>query len=240
MRRVQLASLRGDFPEAIRRLTGLLADASADSNQREFARRAVFRAAAGRFRDEPPSAPGRDAVRAATIFSGESIVENSISTAGSARAAIDLAGIEGVASITLAAAREELDQAPASPDASLVARLRPLAEAMLAKRPKDAVALETVADLARAAGDRAAAAEALRSLVAGLPSGSERWYRAKTLLIESLAVIDPARARAVLAQHVALQPSYGPEPWGERLRAVERALGSGSPPSGDPPSGGKS
>jgi hypothetical protein len=46
-------------------------------------------------------------------------------------------------------------------------------------------------------------------------------------LLETLAVIDPPRARAVLAQHVALQPSYGPEPWGERLRAVERTLGPG-------------
>jgi hypothetical protein len=228
MRRVQLAALRGDFPEAIRRLSETLSDPSADDAQREFARRALFRAAAGRFRDEPPAAPGRAEVRAATLFAGESIVASAVAAAGSPRAALDLAGIESVAALTLAAAREKtLGEAPASPDAELVARLRPLADALLAKRPKDAAALETVADLALAAGDRPRAAEALRTLVAGSPAGSERWYRAKTLLLETLAVIDPPRARAVLAQHVALQPSYGPEPWGERLRAVERTLGPG-------------
>jgi hypothetical protein len=227
MRRVQLAALEGDFPEASRRLAGLLEDPAAEEVQREFARRALFRAAARRFRDEPPTAPGRSEVRAATLAAGEAIVANAIAIAGSPRAALEQAGIESVVALTLAAARESIAEAPASPDAALVARMRPLADALLAKRPKDAATLETLADLALAAGDRPRAAEVLRSLVAGSPAGSERWFRAKTLLIETLAMIDPARARAVLAQHVALQPSYGPEPWGERLRAVERTLGTG-------------
>jgi hypothetical protein len=236
MRRVQLAALRGDFPEATRRLALVLVEPAAEESQREFARRALFRAAAARFRDEPATAPGRAEVRAATLASGESIIVNAVSTAGSPRAAVDVAGVEGVAVLTLAAARETVDQAPATPDAALVGRMRPIAEAVLAKRPKDAIALETVADLALADGDRARAVEALRSLVAGVATGSERWYRAKTLLVETLATTDPERARAVLAQHLAFQPSYGPPPWGDRLRAVEVKLGGPKPsgPGGSP------
>lgn len=222
MRWVQLEALRGDWPEAVRRLGLVLADPAADSARREFARRALFRAAAARFRDGPPTAADRGTLRSATIASGESILANAAESAGSISAALGDAGIEGVAALTLAAVRESLASVP--PDERLFARMRPVAEALLERRPKDAVVLETVADLSLAAGDRGRGIEALRVLVAGSPVGSERWYRAKTILIETLAETDPARARDVLAQHVALQPTYGPSPWAERLRAVEARL----------------
>jgi len=224
VRRLQLDLRRARFAEALVRLGGIEALPEARDDLREFARRAVFRAAAGRYRDGAADAPDRAEVRDATLEAGWLVVLAAQRGVGSLADALALPGIESTAALVVAAARERLAVAP---DPVLVARVLPLAEALRTRRPRDAGTLEALADLAGLGGDRARAAELLRELVAGSPVGSERWFRAKAILVETLAEIDPERARAVLRQHVALQPSYGPSPWGERLRAVEAKLGGG-------------
>ena len=99
-----------------------------------------------------------------------------------------------------------------------------LFEHLLERRPSDARFLRVTAELAAALGDDERALECWRALLAGLQQGSEQWYEAKFNQIEVLGRTDPERALGVLAQHVAIENGYGPEPWGERLRTLEAEL----------------
>ncbi len=51
-----------------------------------------------------------------------------------------------------------------------------------------------------------------------------RWFEAKYALIQTLATVDVQRAIAVIEQHELLNPSYGPSPWGERLRSLAQSI----------------
>ena len=62
----------------------------------------------------------------------------------------------------------------------------------------------------------------------GTAGGSDAWFEARYQLIRLLAETDPDRARLVMRQHKALNPSYGPEPWGVKLRVLDLRLGTGS------------
>lgn len=94
--------------------------------------------------------------------------------------------------------------------------------------PRNRTVLEAAAEFFEQSGDMEAALDALRSLLGGLPAGSEQWFEVKVRLLTILAKEDPARARQVLDQHRALYPEMGPAPFGERLRTLDRQLG-GSP-----------
>ena len=64
--------------------------------------------------------------------------------------------------------------------------------------------------------------------MAGSAGGSDAWFEARYELIRLLAETDADRARLVMRQHKALNPSYGPEPWGVKLRVLDLRLGPGS------------
>ena len=101
-----------------------------------------------------------------------------------------------------------------------------LYERLLARQPNNAAFLRAVGLLAAHFGDQFKAIDCWRKLAAGLPERSPQWFEAKFHLIQSLASIDPARARDVMDQHKQLHPDYGIEPWGEKLRALDASLGS--------------
>ena len=44
-----------------------------------------------------------------------------------------------------------------------------------------------------------------------------------------LADEDPDAARDAIAQHAVLYPDFGPDPWGDRLRALDARLRGGTP-----------
>ncbi|MCH2161211.1 MAG: hypothetical protein MK085_04975, partial [Phycisphaerales bacterium] len=97
-------------------------------------------------------------------------------------------------------------------------------QAILARRPRDGSILEASADLSRELGADEVSLDLWRRIATAAPQGGQRWWKARTNLLELLGKTDPAQARLVLDQHLQLHPEYGEPPWGDRLRALERAL----------------
>jgi len=117
--------------------------------------------------------------------------------------------------------------AAGSPPASgSVPRLTPL-EALQAARtraPTDVAIVDQLAALAERHGDDALALECLRALLAARNTGEPEWFDARLRQLRILVRLDPPRARAVLDQHRALVPGWGPEPWGSELRELDRRV----------------
>jgi hypothetical protein len=158
------------------------------------------------------------------------------------RAAASLADLPGVAART--AEMELALQAMRGSDGSLKsAATDRLAQAVLANAEADAaldpsLAREVAAALRPVPGQPLALAEALRASgevdraismlqqrSGASPQGSPAWLQTRWLLLRALESSDPQRARAMLAQHLALLPDGGVEPWGGRFRAAAARLG---------------
>jgi len=105
----------------------------------------------------------------------------------------------------------------------------PIYERLLETRPRDAGALRAAAELSEHFGSMDKSIEYWRILGAGLENGSNEWFEARYRFVRLLVKTDPSRAREVLAQHKAMNPDYGPEPWGSRLRSLDESLAKTSP-----------
>jgi hypothetical protein len=97
---------------------------------------------------------------------------------------------------------------------------------LLQAQPRNQAALRRLAITADAAGDQKRALDCWRTLMSGLDQGSPEWFEARYESLRLLAVAEPSRAKQVLAQHVVLYPSYGPDPWGVKLKKLEEELKS--------------
>ena len=99
-----------------------------------------------------------------------------------------------------------------------------LFEKLLAKKPRTATFLRSTAILAEKFGTTDRALECWRSLASGSPQASDGWYEAKFRLISLLVATDLPRARQVMDQHKQLYPTFGPDPWGARLRGLDELI----------------
>ena len=98
--------------------------------------------------------------------------------------------------------------------------------------------LRRYAGLAEEAGQPEPALEAWRLLSSGLDPSDEGWYEARYNTIRLLIEVDVGRAHNAMLQHRTLYPDLGPEPWGERFRALMvrlEAIGPGSGTGGVEP-----
>lgn len=96
------------------------------------------------------------------------------------------------------------------------------------------------ARLSEVTGDTLSALDDWRTLMAGTQTGSDAWFEARYHSLRLLMVHDLQRAKRVMAQHKVLHPSYGPEPWGAKLRELDSRMTPTSPgPSGQTNGGGK-
>lgn len=95
---------------------------------------------------------------------------------------------------------------------------------LLLARPSNAAFLRSAAILGDHFGDDALALRCWRRLVSGLPTSERAWFEAKFHLIDVLSRSDRQRAREVMAQHRQLNPDYGPDPWGARLKGLDLRL----------------
>lgn len=229
VRRVQLDLVRGHVADAIKRLSELesASTRSTDDGVRkalDLARRHIFRYAAARVRDASLTGGDvdRSAIIEAAIRTGEAIIEAAKANAGSLEAALADAATESVAMTTVQAFVEATLKGG---NREIGERGVRLAQAVLARRPRDPQLLELTAAIAAAAGQQELAIETLRQIVSGSGERSERWFRAKVTLIELLAKVDVVKARTLLAQHRQLHPDLGPEPWRTRLLELERTIG---------------
>ncbi|MGP1345703.1 MAG: hypothetical protein ACTS3F_03430 [Phycisphaerales bacterium] len=109
-------------------------------------------------------------------------------------------------------------------DESALQLARQTLDTLIGAHPRDQKLLRARAQLATIQGDLEQALDDYRTLLPGFEPGTDEWFEVRTLLIETLASTDPPRAREVINQHAALYPSFGPPPWGARLRALHNQL----------------
>ena len=98
--------------------------------------------------------------------------------------------------------------------------------------------LTRFAELSESAGRIEDALDAWRTLLAGYDAESEDWFEARYQSLRLLLEIDQARARVVMDQHKLLHPSYGPEPWGEKLSDLDKQIPAAAPAGVDDVGGG--
>jgi hypothetical protein len=123
---------------------------------------------------------------------------------------------------SVAAARHALYLAGGDPDDG--AKALDTYQAILAQRPRDGSILQAAAEISRQLGKNEVSLGYWRQISSAAASGGERWWAARTNVLELLEQVDPDRARAVLGQHLQLYPEYGPEPWSTRIQDVQTRL----------------
>ena len=111
-----------------------------------------------------------------------------------------------------------------SRDRTLAEKSLFLYDTLLARRPSNATFLRAAAILSEACDQSPKALDHWRKIVAGTPVGSANWYEAKFHQIQLLSKTDPSRAREVLNQHKQLNPEYGPEPWGAKIKGLDEMV----------------
>jgi hypothetical protein len=94
----------------------------------------------------------------------------------------------------------------------------------LAISPKSAALLLASADLRVASGDASGAAALLRQVLSANPAGTEPWFEAKAMQIESIASTDQPRARSLLEQVRQLGNGFGEGAASARLSALDVRL----------------
>ena len=92
---------------------------------------------------------------------------------------------------------------------------------LLNEKPNTYKFLRAAAILAERLGRTERSLECWRHILSGSEIRSLQWFEAKFHQITLLAQIDSHRARRVLDQHILLNPDYGPDPWGARLKGLD-------------------
>lgn len=214
-RRLQVAILAGDDAAAQSAITQLRAKGGARATSAE---RLVYRMAARRWSASPDSV---DSARR-LVESGVIVVEQLEKDAGA-----DAATLGAVANEVAGAAAFVWRRENNTEMRDLAIRLD---RRSMARGFKPGPVLRRMAELSEAAGDPLQAIDAWNTLLAGLPQDSESWFEARYHSLRLLALRNPAQARDAMMQFVTLHPSFGPAPWGDKLREVAATLGV-APPS---------
>ncbi len=93
---------------------------------------------------------------------------------------------------------------------------------LLKIRPRDRRYLQRAAMAHSLAGQHQQALVYWRTLLSGLPAGTDAWYEAKYHQLESLAKIEPQQARKVFDQFQLLYPDLGGDAWRARFTDLTR------------------
>lgn len=88
--------------------------------------------------------------------------------------------------------------------------------------------LRRLAQLGESKGETQSAFDAWKELTAGLVPSSAAWYEARYNSIRLQSILDASAAVEAMRQHVLLHPSYGPEPWGTKIRELDERMGMAS------------
>ena len=214
-RRAQMALLRGDETLA----DAMIAEAvEADPSLARAADRLRFDAAVRAWRIAKRDQSGAPVVVAAA---------ERVGATGAAVLESDAAGMVGTpgAVVRSACAEALLDVYAVTGDRAVAERAMVLLREVLREAPHATAELRRLAELAESMELFDESLAAWRTLVAGLPVGTDQWFDARVRHIRVLARADEGRAREVLAQHARLYPDYGPDPWGPELRAIHQTLG---------------
>lgn len=215
-RRLQAAVIKGDTAAA----DAIAASMGGDKGEfAKAARRMVFK-------------------RAADVWWGLAKGEKTAPAVAAARRVVDVGGAvlasmkdEGIKASD--PARVAAADAVASAAAMLAAwegelAMRELAigldQETVAAGVKTAAGLTRLAQMRELAGDTASAAAAWNELSLALTVNSTEWARARYEALRLLSLTDEKGAWEALEQHEALYPSWGPEPWGTKLKELKGRL----------------
>lgn len=88
--------------------------------------------------------------------------------------------------------------------------------------------LRRYAELSEYAGDRTAALDAWRLLLAGSNPTAPEWFESRYHSLRLLAAADPARAREALDQYKVLHPDFGLEPWAAKIKELDERVPAAS------------
>jgi hypothetical protein len=188
----------------------------------DAALRLAIRGAEGKRRSTPSDSPARAGYVATIVRAGDAIL---LRAGGPAVALADTTkDSQAYAQLARVALDARVELVKSSADADSAKAGLPIAEALLAKTPRDATILRAAAGLAEAAGNYEDAANHLRALVGGLPARTNPWFEAKVDQMRVLAKLDPVRARTVIDQYRTLYPDLGPEPWRTRIAEIDATV----------------
>lgn len=93
---------------------------------------------------------------------------------------------------------------------------------LLATQPGERQWVRRAGEAYAAAGNHQQALIHWRTLLQGLPKGSESWYEAKFQQLQSLAQVDRDQARKVYQQFALLYPDLGGDAWRDKFVALTR------------------
>lgn len=130
----------------------------------------------------------------------------------------------GVATLHLNIAGAALDLFRKTGEREMLVISVELDRKVLTVQPANAEALRRLAQSAELAGDDAEALTCWRTLANGYEAGSPAFFEARYHAIRIQAKTDRPAAAEVILQHAVLYPSFGLEPWGEKLRALHAQL----------------
>ena len=213
-RRAQIALERRDYGEA-ERLVALM-DQMEDG---DAGARLLYRDAVRRFTDSDEDPAGEDAARGVVMY-GRRVIASLLDQ--------EDVPLDGV----LFSVQSDVAQASAvlwriSGDGEYLELGRRLASVLLHAQPYDTEMLMLAGTLAEGAGEYGAAMEHWRVLVAGSQRGGDAWFEARVHQLHALERVDRTKALASIQQHVHMYPTYGPEPWGDQLKAIHARLTGG-------------
>ncbi len=158
--------------------------------------------------------PRRSAFVATSVRAGDALIARDGGLEKAVKSTAHLAVLRA-----LLDARREMVLSSASPEEAKQGLK--IALALLGAGTREAGVLQSAAFFAESSGEYEVAIEQLKALVAGVPSRTEPWFRAKYDLARVLLRIDPVRSLAVLAQHRKLHPDLGPPAWKAKFEALE-------------------
>lgn len=243
--RAELTFRRVQIALAAQELSAAMAEAdrlNALAGSSEFsaaADRLVYRDLARKWRVESDAGSPTAETTQAVVRIGRRVIDQINATSGAA--SLDDPAVVALYSTVSAAATHRAEQ---TGDASHRDLAIMLDESILRSQPRTESVLRRLARNAESAGKMEIALEAWRSMFSYAIQGSDQWFEARFNALRLLKASDAAKARDLLIQHKLLYPDYGPEPWGERLRELDRELGpttaagSGSGPAVVPVPGG--
>jgi len=226
-RELQIAAARGQS-ETAAGLAHRLGEMPAA--QREFgpaAERLLYRRAITLMRKAPSESEKFGPARDAVTF-GARVLDRMASAPGASSASV--AGVQSsVADAAFLLWRASGGSEAGGGDEAMRDLALRLDKAVLKTNATAAEPLRRVAMTAEASGEKQIALDAWGVLLSAAAAGSDAWFEARYHALRLVGVIEPVRARELLAQHRTLFPMYGPTPWGERIRELDVTLGAPAP-----------
>lgn len=223
-RRVQIALAKDDAAGAAGLIAQLQAEGGDGGQFASAADQLMFkRAVDRRNRAEDKEGALRD-----IVLYGSRVIERMVGASGAMSDGVLLSIHQSVA----AAATElwELRSDAAMRDLAVKLDTR-----LLGAQPGNLAALQRQARNSESAGDTKTALDCWRTLLSGLRAGEPEWFEARYESIRLLYAVEPARAREAMAQHLVLYPTYGPDPWGVKLKTLDEQMGGPGAAAPTPP-----